>query len=31
MLGYKEAFWPQGLWQVADERLTDRVVRRFNI
>ena len=31
LLGYEETFWPQGLWRVADDRPTDRVVRRFNI
>lgn len=31
ILGYKETFWPQGLWRVSDDRPTQRVVRRFNI
>lgn len=31
ILDYKEAFWPQGLWRVADDRPTNRVVRRLNI
>lgn len=31
LLGYKDTFWPQGLWRVSDDRPTDRVVRRFDI
>lgn len=31
LLGYEESFWPQGLWRVADNRPTERVVRRFDI
>ena len=29
LLGYEEQFWPQGLWRVADDRPTDRVLRMF--
>lgn len=25
-LGYKESFWPQGLWHVADDRPVERLV-----
>ncbi|AXG07221.1 hypothetical protein DU500_12755 [Haloplanus rubicundus] len=31
LLGYEESFWPQGLWQVSDDRPTDRVVQKFDI
>lgn len=31
LLDYEESFWPQGLWRVADDRPTERVVRRFDI
>lgn len=31
LLGYEESFWPQGLWRVADDRPTERVVRRFEV
>jgi len=31
ILDYEESFWPQGLWRVADDRPTERVVNRFNI
>lgn len=31
ILGYKERFWPQGIWRVSDDRPTDQVVREFNI
>lgn len=31
LLGYKQSFWPQGLWRVADDRPADQVVRRFEI
>jgi len=31
LLGYEESFWPQGLWRVADDRPTERVVRKFDI
>jgi hypothetical protein len=31
LLGYEETFWPQGLWRVADDRPTERVVSRFDI
>lgn len=31
VLGYKEQFWPQGLWRVADDRPTDRLVRKLGI
>lgn len=31
VLGYKEQFWPQGLWRVADDRPTDRLVRKLGL
>lgn len=31
ILGYKEQFWPQGLWRVSDDRPTDQIVRRYDI
>jgi hypothetical protein len=31
LLGYNESFWPQGLWRVADDRPTERVVRQFDL
>jgi len=31
LLGYKESFWPQGLWRVSDHRPAERVVGEFNI
>jgi len=31
LLGYKQSFWPQGLWRVSDDRPTERVVKRFDI
>lgn len=31
LLGYEESFWPQGLWRVADDRPTARVVERFDV
>lgn len=31
ILGYKDMFWPQGLWRVSDDRPKNRVVRRFDI
>jgi len=31
LLGYKESFWPQGLWRVSDDRPAERVVGEFNI
>lgn len=31
ILDYEESFWPQGFWRVADDRPTERVVRRFDI
>lgn len=31
ILGYKESFWPQGLWGVSEDRPTDQVVRQFDI
>lgn len=29
VLGYKESFWPQGLWRVADDRPVDRLLQRI--
>lgn len=29
VLGYKERFWPQGLWRVADDRPVDRLLSRI--
>jgi len=31
ILNYKEQFWPQGLWRVADNRPVDRIVDKFDI
>lgn len=31
LLGYERSFWPQGLWRVAENRPTERVVRQFDI
>ncbi len=31
VLDYKEQFWPQGLWRVADDRPTDRLVQKLDI
>lgn len=30
ILGYKENFWPQGLWRVADDRPIDQLLRRID-
>lgn len=30
-LGYKQNFWPQGLWRVADDRPTGQLVRQLDI
>jgi hypothetical protein len=31
LLGYERFFWLQGLWRVAEDRPTERVVQRFDI
>ncbi|SIR88473.1 hypothetical protein SAMN05421858_4327 [Haladaptatus litoreus] len=31
VLDYNERFWPQGLWRVADDRPTDRLVQKLDI
>jgi hypothetical protein len=30
-LDYKEEFWPQGLWRVAEDRPTDQLVQELNL
>lgn len=30
-LDYKTNFWPQGLWRVAEDRPTDRLVAKLNL
>lgn len=29
-LGYKEIFWPQGLWRVADNRPVDSLLQKLS-
>jgi hypothetical protein len=31
VLGYKESFWPQGVWRVSDARPVDTLMERFDI
>lgn len=31
LLDYKQNFWPQGLWRVADDRPTNQLVQKYNL